>query len=273
MSLIATHQTTIPSAHLGREVGVDFYLPDADLPPKCVPLLLFNDGQLLLEIGFNRIFHAFLRANPDRPLLVAGIHAGTERLLEYGTSGVPNYNNQGTKAESYTRFVLAELLQHTLRRFPIIDDKDISYAGFSLGGLSALDMVWNHPHIFAKVGVFSGSFWWRSKALGKGYDDDRHRIMHQLIRRGRYHPGLTFYFECGTLDETADRNNNGVIDSIDDTLDIIKELENKGYQRPNDIVYREVQGGKHDVATWAMCMPDFLLWGWGDREARSVKNG
>jgi len=41
-------------------------------------------------------------------------------------------------------------------------------------------------------------------------------------------PGLKFFFECGTADETEDRNGNGIIDSIDDTKDLISALINKG---------------------------------------------
>jgi hypothetical protein len=64
------------------------------------------------------------------------------------------------------------------------------------------------------------------------------------------------------MDETMDRNNNGIIDSIDDTLDLIKELERKGY-RKEDITYLEFANGKHDIPTWAKAMPEFLKWGWG----------
>ena len=66
----------------------------------------------------------------------------------------------------------------------------------------------------------------------------------------------------GTHDETSDRNNNGIIDSIDDTLDLIRELEAKGYQRKTDIEYLELADGRHDVPTWGRAMPAFLQWGW-----------
>ncbi len=87
--------------------------------------------------------------------------------------------------------------------------------------------------------------------------------MQQVIRNGKYHRGLKFFFQCGNMDETMDRNNNGIIDSIDDTLDIIKELEAKGYDREKDIEYLEMSDGKHDIATWGRAMPEFLKWGWG----------
>jgi enterochelin esterase-like enzyme len=87
--------------------------------------------------------------------------------------------------------------------------------------------------------------------------------MHQQIRNGKYAPWLKFFFQCGNLDEKKDRNKNGIIDSIDDTLDLIKELEAKGYDGKKDICYVELPEGKHDVATWSKAMPEFLKWGWG----------
>ena len=87
--------------------------------------------------------------------------------------------------------------------------------------------------------------------------------MHQIIRNGSYVPGMRFYFTTGSLDETADRNGNGIIDSIDDTLDLIKILQQKGYNTEYDIKYVNYEDGRHDVATWSKAVPQFLLWGWG----------
>lgn len=86
--------------------------------------------------------------------------------------------------------------------------------------------------------------------------------MHKLIREGRYNSGQRFYFTTGSLDETADRNANGVIDSIDDTVALIEELKTKGYT-DKDICYINFEDGRHDVATWARALPHFLVWGWG----------
>ncbi len=255
-------QVKIISTHLQRQVTIDYYIPQHVDKHQQIPLLLVNDGQILETIRFDRITEQYHRENADHPLMVAAIHAGEDRIMEYGTAGIPNYKNQGSKADAYTRFVLTEMLLYTLDKFAEVDPQDVSYAGFSLGGVSALDIAWNHAHLFRRVGVFSGSFWWRSKALDESYNDDTDRIVHQIIRKGNYQRNLRFYFQCGTLDETADRNNNGIIDSIDDTLDLIKELQEKGYQPQEDITYVEVEGGKHDDETWARCLPDFLRWGW-----------
>ena len=74
---------------------------------------------------------------------------------------------------------------------------------------------------------------------------------------------MKFFFQCGNRDETMDRNNNGIIDSIDDTMDVIKELTAKGWRPEKDIHYLEMPEGKHDIATWGKAMPEFLKWGWG----------
>jgi enterochelin esterase-like enzyme len=82
--------------------------------------------------------------------------------------------------------------------------------------------------------------------------------MHQQIKKWKYHPGLKFFFSTGSLDETHDRNNNGIIDSIDDTLSLIDDLESLGYKDGKDIRYINYEDGKHDMATWARAMPEFL---------------
>jgi S-formylglutathione hydrolase FrmB len=181
--------------------------------------------------------------------------------MEYGVAGQPDYKGRGAKAGDYTNFVFEELLPHVHATYHVPSFKEKSFAGFSLGGLTALDIVWNHAYEFANVGVFSGSLWWRSKGYQEGYDDNKHRIMHQQIKKGKYFPWLKFFFECGVADEVADRNKNGVIDSIDDTLDLIHELEQKGYA-PDHIKYLELEDGKHDVPTWGSAFPAFLEWGW-----------
>jgi hypothetical protein len=91
--------------------------------------------------------------------------------------------------------------------------------------------------------------------------------MHLQIRKGTFHPWVQFFIECGTQDETADRNNNGIIDTIDDALDMIVALKAKGYTDQH-IEYLELANGKHDVDTWARALPAFLQWGWGIRDKR-----
>ena len=263
-AIISLRKLQLPSRYLQREVRVDFFMPPDFRNKNEVSLLLINDGQNMEELGLSAIISDFYRQNSIRPLLCVGIYCGDDRKNEYGTAFVADYKGRGAKAALYAQFILEELLPFIHIQTGIVSFKEKSFAGFSLGGLSALDMVWNHPYEFLKAGVFSGSFWWRSKGLDEGYIEATDRIMHARIREGSYYPWLKFFFETGTLDETEDRNNNGIIDCIDDTIGLIEELENKGYKRHSDIEYLELKDGRHDVATWAVAMPVFLKWGWGN---------
>jgi enterochelin esterase-like enzyme len=264
VSGILVEVDTIKSEFLQRDVKVDFFLPQNVADPSQLSLLLINDGQDMEKMGFESILEKLYTENLIEPLLSVAIHCGANRKMEYGVAGVPDYKGWGGSADLYTSFLFEELLPFVREKYLVPSFKEKAFAGFSLGGLSALDIVWSHPDEFKKVGVFSGSLWWRNLDQNdKKYDDDKHRIMHQQIRKGEYYPWLKFFFECGNMDETKDRNNNGIIDSIDDTMDLIKELEAKGYDKVKDIHYLELQDGHHDVFTWGRAMPEFLKWGWG----------
>jgi len=259
-SLYRMESHLLVSGTLGREVAVDMYLPPAMDKPGLVSLLLINDGQDLSSMLFRNMLDELAETGRIRPLCCIGIHAGPDRTQEYGTAGIPDFMGRGSRARDYSQFVMSELLPFIRRRTASHHFRDKSICGFSLGGLSALDIAWCHAHEFRHVGVFSGSLWWRSRALDDDYLDARDRIMHDRIRSGGAFPWLKFYFEAGMMDETADRNGNGVIDSVDDTRDLINILQAKGYRSGRDIRYRELQDGRHDVATWARCFPDFLGW-------------
>jgi esterase/lipase superfamily enzyme len=259
---IVVEQNIIDSVFLKREVIVDAYLPKNIAHPEDLPLLLINDGQDLPKMPFDAILDGLIGENEIDPVLCIGIYCGPERRMEYGTAHTADYKGRGAKAALYTQFVFQELLPFIHKKYAVDSFKEKSFAGFSLGALSALDIVWNHAEEFAKTGLFSGSFWWRSKSYKAGYDEDTDRIMHSQIRNSGFYPWLKFFFECGTLDETKDRNKNGIIDSIDDTIDLIKELTDKGYP-DQSIQYLELADGTHDVPTWGRAFPDFLKWAWG----------
>lgn len=265
LSHILVEQRAIASKYLNRYVIVDCYLPKNINTPSTLSLLVINDGQNLDEMPFAPMLNGFLSSGQIHPLFCVGIHCNKERREEYATADVLDYEGRGKKAKAHQRFILEELLPFIHKAYGIDSFKQKAIAGFSLGGLSAIDTAWNYPGIFTIAGVFSGSLWWRIREVDAEYDDDKHRIMHQKIRQGKHSPSLRFYFMTGSLDEVADRNGNGIIDSIDDTLDLIKELEAKGYDKKQDIKYINYADARHDVPAWTKAFPDFLLWGWSNK--------
>jgi enterochelin esterase-like enzyme len=249
------------SVFLNREVVYDIILPPNYQNLSNLKVLYMNDGQDFDQLKIEQTFNSLYKHSSIHPIVFVGLHTNENRLREYGTASVSDYKNRGNLAGTYQSFITTEFFPFMIANFKVSSlNIDNYFCGFSLGGLSAMDLVWGNPNFFSKVGVFSGSFWWRKKAYEDGYDDHNDRIMHVLVRNGNYNYGQKFWLECGTNDEQDDRNKNGIIDSIDDTLDLIKELEAKGYKRGEDIEYVEIKGGEHNLKTWSEAMPIFLKW-------------
>ncbi len=254
----------LQSEPLDREVRVDFYLPTNIDQPENMSLLLINDGQDLVTMGFDKILGQLYSSGQLRPVVCVGIHCGEDRRNEYGMVISPDFKGRGAKAGYYQQFIFEELMPFIFSEYKISSFREKAFAGFSLGGVSALDLVINNPTVFSQVGVFSGSLWWRSRDKDdREFNEHTDRLMHRQVRQTTGKPAMKFFFQCGELDETEDRNNNGVIDSIDDTLDLLKELHKKGYLENIDYKYLQIADGKHDVPTWARAWPEFLKWGWG----------
>ncbi len=269
MSIVTTANVSVEnysicSLFLNREVIINCYLPKNYKQSSNLSLLLVNDGQDLVTMNFEEILNNLFDENEIEGLICIGIHCASDRKNEYGTAKYLDYKGRGAKAALFNRFIFEELIPFIRSNFSISSFKEKAFAGFSLGGLCALDIVWNQPAEFSKVGVFSGSLWWRDKDQEDvDFNEDTDRIMHRQIRESsQFAPWLKFFFEVGTLDEVADRNNNGIIDAIDDTQSLIVELREKGYPKEH-IEYLELEDGRHDVITWARAFPSFLKWGWG----------
>ncbi len=264
---VTKEEIHILSRHLRRDLIIYVYRP-ASCKGRALPLLLFNDGQDMPALRLASTLEQLIGSRQIPPLIVAAIPAG-DRMQEYGTTSSPDYLQRGAKADAYARFVVEELLPHLRSHYPCTQQAvHTAFAGCSLGGLSAFDIAWHYPKLFGTVGVFSGSFWWRNQAY-RSDAPDANRIVHHTIEKAEQPlPALRFWFQTGTEDETNDRNNNGVIDSIDDTLDLIDILQELGYRPGKDIRYVEIQGGRHHPDTWAEALPDFLCFAFGQKDKK-----
>ncbi len=245
----------IPSVSLNRTVKVHTVFPSYSPQGFAMSILILNDGQDLQALKVEETLVNFWKQG-GTGFLLAAVETGAGRLQEYGTKRIADFAGRGALAENYQSFILNELFPLLGATHELSRGNHLA-AGCSLGGLAAFDMALENPEVFSAAGVFSGAFWWRSKDLVKGYSDDKHRIMHQKVRKQKLDLSQRFWFQCGSEDELSDRNKNGVIDSIDDTRDLIKELEKKGLQ---NVAYYEMSGGKHDQDTWSQAFPHFIRW-------------
>lgn len=245
---------------LGETRIIDVFLPrgyrtDGQVP---YPVLYANDGQDMTTVDLGGILDSLQEAGAMAPVLVVAIHA-TDRVQDYGTSGVRNAQGLGVRAERYQRFLLDEVIptieaQYRVKRGPAAT----AVMGWSLGGLSAFDLTWRHAERIGTVGVFSGAFWWRTDDSSPA-TKQASRIMHRRVRETGVQPPLRMWFETGLQDESADRDRDGVIDAIQDTEELILELGRKGFRRGTDMVHLTVEG-RHDLPTWKRLLPEFLTW-------------
>ncbi len=239
---------------------VDIFLPPGyDASDARYPVLYAQDGQDMGDVRLKATLERLYAENAIQPLIVVAVHASGERLREYGTSGMPDYAGRGDKADLYTAMLLQEIkpyIESTYRTRS--GPQHTAVMGWSLGGLMAFDLAWNHPDVFGQVGVFSGSLWWHTDHANLQTILDS-RIAHGMVRAGEKRPGMRFWFESGFQDEKDDRDGDGVIDSVQDTRELVAELRAKGYTDA-DIRLLELPQGYHGPGTWADALPDFLTW-------------
>jgi len=156
------------SDHLSRKVSLTFYQSLVGRN-NFDHLIVINDGQDLKGMNLESMIRLKSLAL-QRSVLIVGCAAaiGEGRKQEYGVQWSADYKGRGNRAAEYNRFILNELMPWLYREFPLDNQTDTCIAGWSLGGLSAMDIAWHAPDRFKKAGVFSGSFWWRNPEKNPG---------------------------------------------------------------------------------------------------------
>jgi enterochelin esterase-like enzyme len=260
---IEQHEDELNSRQLSRRVKLEVIKNPVKADKSILNLLILNDGQDLKKLRVVEIVDSLDKKRSLLPLVIVAVHAG-DRMQEYGVSGQPDYLGRGSKAGYFDSFIIDELLPYAEKLYGVRKFNSVAIAGCSLGGLSAFDIAWNHPDKINKVGVFSGSFWWRDKAVeDSSYSDDRNRIMYAKLKASVKRPALQYWFYAGAAEEISDRDKDGIIDVIDDTRDIIAVIRQKNIAAEGGIVYKEAKEGKHDYPWWSTAFPAFLVWAFG----------
>jgi predicted alpha/beta superfamily hydrolase len=257
---VKQNDDTLNSKHLQRDVKLHILHTPPPSDRSLFNLLILNDGQDMEKLRVKETLDSLYKAGKILPLVIIGVEAG-DRMQEYGVTDKPDYLNRGSKATLYDAFINNELYPYAKKESGVRKFQSLVIAGCSMGGLSAFDIAWNHPDKFSKVGVFSGSFWWRDKASeDSSYSDEKNRIMYSKLKASRKKPGLQYWFYAGAMEEKGDRDKDSIIDVIDDTKDIISLLKKKNVVAAEGIVYKESPTGTHDYGSWSEVFPDFLVW-------------
>ncbi len=253
----------VVSHFLGNARTLNFYLPPdyASQPQRRYKVLYVNDGQDLPVMGLEQDLNALYAAAELEPMIVVGIPASDDRGDEYGTGLIKNVDGAGARAQDYIDFLLQEVVPLANSHYRTLrGPQNTALIGWSLGGLTAFYVGWNYPDQIGITGAFSGSFWWRT-SINSLQDLLDSRVAQKMVRESSIKPPLRMWFSAGTGEfPFQDRDQNGIVDMVQDTTDLVADLAQKGYQEGTDYLYEQIEGGTHDQATWATVLPDFLRW-------------
>ena len=260
---IKIQEDELYSRHLQQHVKLTIISTELPDDKHLVNLLLLNDGQDVNKLRVKETLDSLYKKKLIGPLIIVAIHAG-KRQQWYGVAGQPDYEKRGDKADNYMAFIDNELYPFIKKNTGVKKFNCVAIAGVSLGGLSAMDIAWNNADKIDKVGVFSGSFWWRDKDVKSAdYSDAVNRILLKTIQSSRKKPKQQYWLYAGLQEEIGDRDKDGVIDVADDTKDLVQIITNKKVCPPGDIIYTEAANGKHDYESWSKVLPLFLIWAFG----------
>ena len=260
---IKQQEDQVYSRHLQRQVKLTIISTPIPDDKAELNLLLVNDGQDIGQFRMKEIVDSLYRKKLIQPLIIVGI-VTEDRNNEYGVSDKPDFMDRGNKAGKYAAFIDDELYPFIKKKAGVRKFKAVALAGCSLGGLSAFDIAWDHADKIDKVGVFSGSFWWRDKdEKDADYNNDKNRIMISKLKSSRKKPHLQYWLYAGDKEETGDRDKDSIIDVVDDTKDLAAMIKSKNVCLPGDILFTEDPNGTHDYKYWSHQLPQFLMWAFG----------
>ena len=244
------------SRHLQRKVKLTVIstpMPDNNTD---INLLVCNDGQLFDQLNIKFIADSLYRMKRLSSVVIVGVHAGN-RLEEYGIAERSGKALAGGKADHYDSFFNNELYPYAKKNAGVRKFKSVAIAGFGAGGLSALDIAWNHPDKISKVGVFSGTFSRKEKNVS---DTSAKGMMFEKLKSSRKRPRLQYWFYAGASGNT-DIAKDDAQDISASTSQLVELLESKSFTTGSDIVYRK--GLTNDSRSWIAALPEFLEYSFG----------
>ncbi|EIM01853.1 MULTISPECIES: alpha/beta hydrolase [Rhodanobacter] len=275
-----------------QRIKVAVYLPPgyARASGRRYPVLYANDGQDMTAVGLQPTLAQLYRDQAIEPLIVVAIRMLDDRASGYGLSdraaarslvGGSRIGPIGMRAQDYSAWVATALVPYVDTHYRTRRSaRGRTMLGWSLGALNAFNLGWQYPEVFGQVGAFSPSFWLaadRSSATAIQHT----RLAQAMVDHGPGRAGLKFWFAAGTTEETADRDGDGINDTVDDVQDLLegyrgadgfraRGLKQLGYSinldyaghpsRRADASLFLLPGGQHNQASWKRMLPPFLRW-------------
>jgi predicted alpha/beta superfamily hydrolase len=211
------------------------------------PVLYMQDGQNLFDPATSFINGVYWRMGEtaDRlisegtiqPLIIVGIYnTGKRRVREYTPSKDRKLGGGG--ADRYGRMLTREIKPFVESQYRTLSGPaNTGIGGSSLGGLLAAYLGLRYRKIFGRMAVLSPSVWWNQ------------RWIVNYVSRARVEPRPRIWLDCGTQESAHE---------VEHVRKLRDALSGRGWREGQDLQYREIDGGKHDEAAWALRVDPFL---------------
>lgn len=267
-----------------NKVKLAIHLPPGYDPGAAIdhPVLYLNDGQDAAAVELGPTLERLYAGDAIEKVIVVAIDMLPDRMGTYGLSdrvaqqsviGDSRFGPVGSSAHDYSEWVAGELVPYIDTHYRTRCTPEArSVLGWSLGGLNAFNLGWEYPEVFGQIGAFSPSFWLSSERVDAARVQ-RTRLALGRVEAGPKRTGSRFWFAVGTAEETDDRDGDGVIDAVDDTIDLARGLARLGYSanleyashrsRDEEVAFELLPDGQHNQASWARMLPLFLQWAYG----------
>lgn len=200
---------------------------------KRYPVLYMHDGQNLfdpktsafgIDWQLDEAADSLIKANAIKEIIIVGIYNTSDRSIEY---------NDTKLGHDYMNFIIDSLKPFIDRNFRTLPDREnTATGGSSMGGLISMMMVWEHPEVFSQAACLSPAF-----QIG---DID---YVRKVENYNGIKKSIRIYIDIGTVD-------------LDSRLkpgsdEMVKVLEEKGYNSNKGLEYFVAKGATHNEAAWA----------------------
>ncbi|MFQ6608592.1 MAG: alpha/beta hydrolase [Fidelibacterota bacterium] len=152
----------------------------------------------------------------------------------------------GRKGSAYMKFIIEKLKPYIDKTYRTNPFRSYTFVGgSSLGGISAFMIAWEYPTLFSKAICMSSAF---------KYQNDKGKIVVDYVKRVRAseQPKESLFFY---IDNGGDAIDSELQPGIDEML---KELQQKGFQADRDYVWVHDKNAKHFEADWARRFPEAI---------------
>ncbi len=141
------------------------HLPDGgNLNPNLkYPVVYILDGAVQME-ALTTVYNNYW-GNYLPKMILVGISNQTNRTRDLTTSDIKNPNMETGGAEKFTEFIEKELIPYVEEKYPVTNYRTL--IGHSYAGLFTINMLINHPQLFANYIAIDPSLDWDNQKLLK----------------------------------------------------------------------------------------------------------